>query len=136
MPVHKNYLDNSKDRLVALRDAIPKVIEGIKNGEIEPGFNMMFNESEDDGGTNIDRHSPCCAMGHLLFKAGLQYEINFLENREMPNSLFGDVHVAAAVQGVAVTNDADYLTESVRRLDLIHELEKLEGTIEETLERL
>lgn len=135
MALRNKYLD-TKENLLKLKEALPYVIDGIRSGQIVPGFNRMFGSFLDDHllyAFNAD--APCCTMGHLLKKAGLEREITSFENEQMPNVLFGDTDLCAAVNDVAAANDSDYTDETKRRADIVHELEKLEGTINEALER-
>ena len=136
MTWHNKYLD-TKENLLKLKEALPYVIDSIRSGQIVPGFNRMFESPLNDHLLfTFNADAPCCTMGHLLKKAGLEREITSFENEQMPNVLFGDTDLCAAVTDVAAVNDSDYDDESIRKADIVHELEKLEGTINEALERL
>jgi hypothetical protein len=136
MPVFPKYID-SKENLLKLKEAIPLLVEDLQSGNLDPGVDQMFYEQHHGGG--IDRDRPCCTMGHLFHRAGLQHDVNKENNYRTPNVMFGDTDVAAAVTAVASTNDGvgSKVSDPDRRLaDLANELEKLEGTIKEALERL
>ena len=137
MAVFRTYIDD-KDDLLKMKEAIPQLIEDLKDGKVDPGIDRLFEEAIGGSGYYVNFSTPCCTLGHLLHRADLAKRVSPADNGRTPDILFVDTEIKNAVMEVYASNDHGVRREfgPQRNADIIHNLKNLQSVLTRELERL